>query len=164
MSAIKRLYFKGSLEDRFWNRVEKTDDGCWLWNGSRTERGYGRIGGSDKKVLLAHRLSWKIHFGEPRGLCVLHRCDNPPCVNPDHLFLGTVLENNEDMREKGRGTRPPYHSGESHPRAKLTLEEVLQIRSSYSPRKVTRSQLADRFGVSEGTIKAILSRRNWNGA
>ena len=92
-----------AIEQRFYNRVEPMMDdvGCWLWVGRRDSYGYGKLG---KKQTASHRLSWTIHFGPiPSGLCVLHRCDNPPCVNPAHLFLGTQLDNIRDMNAKGRG-------------------------------------------------------------
>lgn len=96
------------IEGRFWDRVRKSD-GCWEWMGNRMPRGYGLIsaekpnGGSR----LAHRVSWELHFGPiPKGLMVCHACDNPPCVRPDHLFLGTGLENSADMVSKGRQRKP----------------------------------------------------------
>lgn len=95
---------KPSLEDRFWPRVQKTD-GCWLWTGPKNQFGYGHMnsGRYHGNVRSSHRVSWLIHFGPiPPGLFVLHRCDNPPCVRPDHLFLGTQSDNLADMRAKGR--------------------------------------------------------------
>lgn len=94
---------RDTLQERFWRKVHKTD-GCWEWTGSRDRKGYGKIakGGAPTIPLLAHRVSWAIHHGDPGDLCVLHRCDNPPCVRPDHLFLGTIADNNRDMTQKGR--------------------------------------------------------------
>lgn len=97
-------------QQRFWKHVTKDGpNGCWVWGDSRTEFGYGLLvkERSSKtyrgKQKTAHRLSWELHHGEvPDGLSVLHRCDNPPCVNPDHLFLGTHADNMRDMFEKGR--------------------------------------------------------------
>lgn len=109
------------ITERFWPRVNKAGPihavlgtPCWLWTGAPDNRGYGRLsttlGGS---VLKAHRLSWEIANGAiPEGLCVLHRCDNPPCVNPEHLFLGTRPDNARDMADKGRHGR--YNAKKTH--------------------------------------------------
>lgn len=93
------------IEDRFWEKVVKTAS-CWLWTGSAGGFGYGQLHSGTKynrKLLRTHRLSWEIHNGKvPDGLCVLHKCDNPKCVNPDHLFLGTHKDNAQDCMKKGR--------------------------------------------------------------
>jgi hypothetical protein len=93
-----------SLSVRFWEKVRiASKDECWLWTASLNNKGYGKIG-EGKKILLAHRVSWELHFGPiPDRLCVLHKCDNPKCVNPDHLFLGTQKDNAQDMVRKNRG-------------------------------------------------------------
>lgn len=96
--------------ERFWTRVSKSDDfdSCWEWTGTKDKDGYGKlsIGGrkvNGGKIYTAHRLSWMLNYGViPNGLWVLHRCDNPCCCNPKHLFLGTVKDNVDDMRAKGR--------------------------------------------------------------
>lgn len=94
---------KLSLEERFWQNVGIDDsDRCWLWHGSKNNAGYGSIG-FRKKSIMAHRLSWRLHFGNiPAGQVVMHKCDNPGCVNPDHLQLGTYRDNARDAIDKGR--------------------------------------------------------------
>lgn len=97
-------YTRGSIVERFWERVGKSD-GCWEWTGYRAPAGYGQLGRGPRNegLALAHRLSWEFHYGPiPDGLLVCHRCDNPPCVRPDHLFLGTFVDNAQDMVSKGR--------------------------------------------------------------
>jgi len=161
MSFKSRIYVRGTVAERFWAHVIQTDSGCWEWTGSRARKGYGRLGVPHGTPSLAHRISWEIHFGPiPDGLCVLHHCDNPPCSNPAHLWIGSKADNNRDMRAKGR-SRITHHRGESHPRAKLTRTDVDAIRLSYVPWRTTRKSLAKQYGVSESAIKAILSGRNW---
>lgn len=141
-----------SLAETFWKYAEVTDRGCWGWRASVGSHGYGQITYLQQKY-TAHRVSWELHFGSiPDGLCVLHRCDNRRCVNPNHLFLGTRKDNLEDMTAKGRRVR-----GSKHGRSKLTEAEVLEIRSSNEPQRV----LAARYCVTPGAISLIKIRRNW---
>jgi len=104
---LKKFPFKKAapLQVRFWSFVNKTD-GCWIWTGSTNKKGYGQMsqGKRGLRPLHVHRVSWEIHNGQiPDDQCVLHRCDNPACVRPDHLFLGTEKENTRDMMSKERG-------------------------------------------------------------
>lgn len=154
------------LEERFWEKVRKTE-GCWLWTASTAEFGYGAIGAGGKhgKILRAHRVSYEIANGPiPAGLCVLHRCDNPGCVNPDHLFLGTNQDNHKDMIEKGRNSHRALHGENSH-RSKLTLVQVEEIRT-YVSREVHRRgaqrEMAIKFGVTDATISLIVKNQTWN--
>lgn len=115
--AIKRVVVRGTPEERFWVRVNKTADSCWEWTGARHPLGYGNFNAgmrSDGTVryIAAHRFSWELTHGPiPEGHEVCHACDNPPCVRPDHLWLGTHLDNMRDMDTKGRcdrwGNRKP---------------------------------------------------------
>ena len=112
---------KRTLAERFWSKVRKAD-GCWEWTGAATERGYGVLGRGERGLgnEKAHRVSWMLHHGQiPDGLWVLHRCDNPKCVRPDHLFLGTSDDNIADMHAKSQNARPPVHAGAANVRARL---------------------------------------------
>ncbi len=104
-SGIYERIPKESLEERFWRYVQKTD-GCWLWTASLSGKpgnAYGSLH-NEGKMEKAHRISWTIHNGKiPEGIFVLHKCDNPVCINPSHLFLGTQFDNMRDMVSKGRG-------------------------------------------------------------
>ena len=131
---------------RFWMKVEKTET-CWLWRGARIGRGYGMFE-LNYKSIYAHRHSWTLANGEiPPGICVLHRCDNPSCVNPDHFFLGTNAENSKDCVNKKRQWR------------KLTPEQVIEIRQL--AKRETRQSIADKMGVFHSTINAIVNGKTW---
>lgn len=128
--------------------------GCWLWTAFTARKGYGRIG-SGKSVPLAHRVSWTLHRGPiPEGMHVLHHCDTPSCVNPDHLFLGTDADNHRDSVAKGR--RRTFR-GEQCACAKLTERDVRFIRESHLTGKV----LARQFNITKGHISSIRSGRAW---
>lgn len=160
-----------SLETRFWHYVDKSNpDGCWPWLSTRTDKGYGQIraGGKPRRYLLAHRLSYEMVRGPiPEGMVICHRCDNPPCVNPAHLFLGTHSDNMQDMLAKGRGLKGvPSHPnsvrrGESNGSAKLTAEEVGVIRERYASGGVAYASLGEAYGVTAGMIWRIVRRKAW---
>jgi HNH endonuclease len=131
--------------------------GCWLWTRSCDTYGYGqiRLGRATDGKANAHRVSWALHKGEiPKGMCVLHKCDTPGCVNPDHLFLGSYGDNTQDMMRKKRH-RPPV--GKINGRAKLTEAQVLAIR--VDPRG--DREIAKDYGVWPSRIYDIKKRRNW---
>lgn len=143
--------------ERLWERVDKTDpSGCWVWTGSRISSGYGQFSLGNKSV-RTHRISYELHYGPiPPGLSVLHRCDNPPCVRPEHLFVGTPAENNADKIAKGRGRVP---RGEANGLSKLTEIQVREIRARRG--FDTYQALADEFGVSIGTVHNVMHRIVW---
>lgn len=146
---------KANQIGRFWDNVEKTSD-CWLWKGATVGNGYGKVT-INSKCQRAHRVAWELTNGPiPDGMFVCHRCDNPACVRPDHLFLGTPADNVDDMHIKGR-----YPRGEARKRAKLTAEMVRQIRSRYQPRRVTVDALATEYGVHSSLIHRIVHRKAW---
>jgi hypothetical protein len=145
------------LLDRLWLRTRETDAGCWEWQGSTDGWGYGLIKVRDSRY-RTHRAAWIAAHGPiPVGLFVCHRCDNPPCWRPDHLFLGTPAENAADMRVKLRAA-----TGELHGWAKLTEDQVAEIRERYSAGGVTQSQLATEYGIDSSGVSRIVRRVTWN--
>ena len=143
--------------DRFWRKVHK-GDGCWLWLGGLFDRGYGRFALDPKVTVRAHRYAWELANGQiPDGLIVCHRCDNPKCVNPEHLFLGTHKDNAEDRERKGRGAGRKRR-GAAHPLAKLKAEEVRAIRSTEG---ISDTAWAEFYGVSESQIGRIRRGESW---
>lgn len=132
------------------------ETGCLVWQGATTKKGYGRFRAGGPK-LLAHRVAWEVFKGPiPEGLCVLHKCDNPPCCAVDHLFLGTKTINRLDCVTKGRQSR-----GETHGTVKLTESQVLEVRVLYATGLYTQQQLADARGVSQTLISAVVRREIW---
>lgn len=141
--------------------IEAPVDLCWEWKStSRLKAGYGRIT-IDKKQYLAHRLAWEWAFGPiPDGMLVRHRCDNPSCCNPFHLELGTDQDNYNDMVERGRRVLSGA-KGERNCKAKLSAEQVKQIRSMYQAGGESTNTLARKFNVTQGLINQIILRRIW---
>lgn len=153
-----------TLEERFWSKVVKlnaADGGCWMWTGSRFREGYGDYR-SMPGVFSAHRVAWILCNGPiPAGLEVLHGCDNPSCVNAEddrHLFLGTQTDNVADCVSKGRRR---YSFGSDKYNAKLSEDDVAEIRSIYASGSETIRSMADRFGVSDGHICTIAQGKVW---
>lgn len=147
----------------FWAQVDKSGE-CWVWTGSRTSFGHGtfypRDGGPVR--INAHRRSWEMHFGAiPEGLFVLHHCDNPPCVRPDHLFLGTQADNMQDALSKGRYDRTLRARGEQNGQARLTADDVRAIRVELSKGRTSYS-IAPDFGVNPATIWRIAIGQTWS--
>lgn len=151
---------------RFCNRrchyffyVVQTKDACWGWTGAVSQFGYGAMSQREGKNLFAHRYSWELHNGQriPEGLLVCHKCDCPPCTNPDHLFLGTDADNSRDCLAKGRHRHGEPLKGVSHPWAKLTEDQVREIRGSSE----TGVAMAKKFGVSNTTITGVRQRKIW---
>lgn len=153
---------------RFWSNIRKTDS-CWIWEGGTTQSGYGRIKIEDKSIRV-HRLMYELKIGMiPEGLFVCHHCDNPCCVNPDHLFAGTHTDNMHDMLRKGRGIYPKGkrkpddpRRGDTHSRSKLTRDKVDEIRLLFSSGNYNKSELGRMFGVTNANIGCIIRRVTWN--
>jgi len=157
---------------RFWEKVRfigAAPGECWEWTAAKDDDGYGvsAFTVDGKKLSKAHRISWAIENGKrPDGLCICHSCDNPSCVNPSHLFPGTVRDNNNDKIAKGRhrgwrsplrGRTNPHTAGERNANAKLTIAMVDEIRASSEKQHV----IASRLGVSRPLISMVRNRRGW---
>ena len=156
--ALKNARHKDVVE-RFWSRT-KWVDGCRIWLGACHEFGYGVVG-IGKLTLKTHRVAWWLARGPiPNGMHVLHHCDNPPCVNPEHLFLGTIRDNNLDAIKKGRLVFPPTYRGEANNGAKLTARQVRSIRLRLSLGE-RRKALAAHFGVGISAINRIATGTHW---
>ena len=157
----------------------RTPDECWPWTAVKNDRGYGLVT-YQRRNWKAPRLAFTLTYGDPGMFWVLHRCDNPPCCNPAHLFLGTHEDNMADMRAKGRHatrTRTDYlpsgdshHArkrpevmarGEGHGNAKLTDADVRAIRAAWDSRQSSRADLARSYGVAVNTIAGVVLRKTW---
>lgn len=184
-TAGRHLFLPGhdpryaSLTERFWRRVDRDQQGCWLWKGTTIGHGYGSLANKGRPV-YAHRLSWEIHYGPiPPGIFVCHHCDVRNCVRPDHLFLGTHLDNVRDMLSKGRmgqqihperypkgdahysRTQPQRLArGEHNANSKITEDDVRTIRARRAAGE-TMVSLGAEYGMSPTAIMFIVKRRNW---
>lgn len=160
--SVGRFNGEQERETLFWDKVEKgeADDDCWVWTAFRNAGGYGlfwtgetRPSGA-KRMSLAHRWAYERFVGPvPDGLYVLHRCDNPPCVRPEHLYAGTQLQNMQDKARRGRNASTGLK--------KLTSEQVLEIRRLYGEGDVSHAELGKRFGVTRKNISQIVNRASW---
>lgn len=158
-TGTTELKSKGkAIEERFHEKyTAASKSGCWLWTGTINRGGYGRIKVKGK-AFSAHRISWELHNGPiPRGMCVLHKCDVPACVNPGHLWLGTNKDNSQDALKKGR---LKTKEGEDNGQSKLTWLKVKKIRIL---RKSGQSHegLAQRFGVSKSAVHRACNYLTW---
>lgn len=138
-----------------------TDNDCWEWNGSRNARGYGQINSGLKtksghpRPVLAPRVAWSMAYGEPSSeQAVCHKCDNPKCVNPKHLFLGTKADNNADMAKKRRTL-----NGEYRPQTKLSDLDIALIRKTYASGKYSQAQVAKMFSISASHVSLVVNRK-----
>ena len=160
--------FVADIRRRFWSKVEDvsflSDEDCWSWIGNRNSAGYGMLSVRDKGK-LATRISYWLHVDMCQSTLlnfngnnmVCHHCDNPACINPHHLFVGTRRANMQDAKRKNR-----IKAGNRHWNVKLTEDVVTAIRKEYQPYKNSQAILAAKYGVSKTGIQSILERRTWN--
>lgn len=162
------LTFSPQAESRFWEKVDKTGE-CWIWSASKNSKGYGQIShwvDGKRIVRRAHRVAFELAYGPipempgSHGACVLHRCDNPSCVNPSHLFIGTNAENVRDMDRKGR-RKFSVKLGSDHPNSILNEAIVREIARLHYDEGVSQTALSKKFGVCISTINHIFTGRLW---
>lgn len=151
------MHLTRDVLERFESKFQRGNDSdCWIWKGSKCSKGYGhfsmRQSGVEIKTYSAHRISWAIENNSiiPEKMMICHTCDNPSCVNPNHLYLGTGFDNNKDTVNRGRANRK---SGNDCSWSKLTENDVLDIRSSND----SQTSLAKKYGVSQPHISRIIS-------
>ena len=158
-----------STEDRFWAKVDTSGE-CWEWTAARNSKGYGAFWDGTRHQ-KAHRYSWELQIGTiPEGLLVCHKCDNPKCVRPDHLFLGTYQDNAIDAINKGRMVPPPGYEkyndawavrGERKGNAIFTDADIISIRERWRSGSATVREMADQYGTYRQTIRRIVKRERW---
>lgn len=145
------------LTERFWEKVDiGAPDECWEWQASTDKKGYGQIKFEGRKRKGAHQVAWLLTYGDYGDLHVLHKCDNPRCCNPHHLFLGTIQDNLADMYKKNR-----HPHGDTHAFAKFTHQQIDDIRSRYAEGGIMQKELAAQYGTTEKYISSIITRLRW---
>lgn len=155
--GMKRLQ---TLEDRLNKYVRRTPS-CWIWTQDVYNYGYGKLSVGKGKQRRAHRVMYELTCGEiPKGMNVLHKCDNPRCVNPEHLFLGTQQDNVNDMMKKKRGGYKTFY-GENHGNAKLTWEQVDKMRELWQLKQHSQFQLADMYGITQQVVSKVVNYKAW---
>lgn len=148
-------------EERYEKLIDRSNkNGCHIWIGNRNNKmGYGRFR-VQNRLELAHRFGYELKYGKiPVGYMVLHKCDNPPCQNSKHWFIGTAKDNMTDMIKKGRGNKA---RGEQNNLSKLTEKQVIEIRKRYISEKITHRKLASEYGVTHSTIGDIIRKNIWS--
>jgi hypothetical protein len=146
------------LEERYWSKVDKGNtDECWEWQASTNRHGYGWFF-VDGEPKLAHRVIADAKGMDTDGELVLHHCDNPSCVNPNHLYIGTQADN---MRDRAERSDYSGQHGEEHGMAKLTEDEVKEIRERYNSENITQVELGEEYGIGQTQVSNIVRNANW---
>lgn len=153
------------LEWRFWQKVDKrAPNECWNWTAKLDRDGYGRIGlgGRDGGMARAPRISYRLHYGvDPSDMMVCHTCNNPACVNPAHLYLGTYQDNNKYTVESGNWKNPGKRGMESK-QSNLTDDDIREIRRRYADGGISQTELAKEYGIGQGAVSRIVLRKAWS--
>ena len=140
--------------------IKRRPDQCWGWLGTKHRQGYAKISVNGRHR-PAHRISYMLHKGPiPDGMLVCHKCDNPECTNPNHLFIGTALDNMQDKIKKGR--HKGAKRGAKHHLAKLSSKQVEEIRILYKTDPISQQDIADSFGISQGQVSMIVNFKRWS--
>ena len=168
MANTAPIYISEDVKTRFWAKVDvRGPDECWPWIAGKSSAGYGTFA-IEGRARRAHRVALAMAIGHiPEGYCACHKCDNPTCVNPAHLFAGTVADNNRDKTAKGRNVRPPrdeskvnYSRGERSNFAKLTESAVRAIRAERETGAYLKD-IAARWNIDKSSVSLIVNRRIW---
>jgi len=158
-------HYKPPVQDektRFESKVSVDDNGCWEWEGCYKKERYGAFRLASGKTTSAHRAAYQIFKGPiPEGMCILHACDNRWCVSPAHLRVGTLAENTQEAIQRGRLKNPPRHEGKTHPRARLTEEQVLEIRDLVD-QGWRQTDIARAYGTPDSNVNKISKREAWS--
>jgi len=164
--GVKKSKVVRPLKERFWEKVNKNGPiqphmttACWMWTSAMSYQGYGYITTTKGHSKKAHRLSFEFAYSIiPQSMQVLHRCDNPSCVNPEHLFLGSNSDNVADKVSKGRS---PDFRGDKNPAAKITKIQAGEIRNKYALGNISQRKLASEYGITQRAIWFIIHNQHW---
>lgn len=152
-------------QERFWSKVDRGGpDECWEWTAVRHPSGYGKIK-VNGKFEYAHRVAWALENNPPGDDFTLHKCDNPPCVNPAHLYLGDKSDNMRDLWERGDPpipTPPETPSGTDNPAAKLNYNLAEEIRERYESESISQAELGQKYGVCQQTVGRVVRGEEWD--
>jgi len=149
-----------TLEQKLWDNVDKGEpDECWEWTAGKVTDGYGRLH-FEGQQLNAHRVSAQFEYGDLGDKWVLHHCDNPACVNPNHLYLGDRADNMRDAVE--RSEWPSYNQGEDSGNAKLTESDVIDIKKQYKSGRATQTELAQKYDITQPNVSDIVRGVRWS--